>query len=86
MILLRTFMVIFILLINCLVWDIENQTRNTSSALGGGFYILGYFALSIITTIIIAYLTNFKKFRKVDYALFVLCTPISSIVTILLLR
>jgi uncharacterized protein YggT (Ycf19 family) len=74
----------FILLINYLVWDINNQTENTPSALGGGFYILCYFALSIITMIIITYLTNFKNFKKIDYFLFVLCSPISSIITILL--
>jgi hypothetical protein len=81
---LRIFMIIFFFTINYLVLNIYKQTENTPSALGGGFYILGYFALSIITTIIIALATNFKNFKKTDYPLFVLCTPVSLIITILL--
>jgi ABC-type multidrug transport system permease subunit len=77
-------MMLFFFTINYLVLNINNQTENTPSALGGSFYILGYFALSIITTMIIAFVTNFKNFRKTDYLLFVLCTPISLIFTILL--
>jgi uncharacterized protein YggT (Ycf19 family) len=77
-------MTMFFLLINYLVWDINNQTKNTSSALGGGIYILCYFALSIITMIIIAYLTSFKNFKKIDYFLFALCSPIISIIILLI--
>lgn len=77
-------MILAISVINFLVWDINNQTKNTSGALGGGFYILGYFALSILISVIIAYVTKFKNFRKADYFLFILCTPLSSIITILL--
>jgi hypothetical protein len=76
-------MIVFFSLINYIVWDINNQTKNTASALGEGFYILGYFALSIITTVILAYLTKFKEFKKIDYVLFILCSPVSSIITIL---
>lgn len=77
-------MIIYFLLINYLVWDINNKTENTPSALGGGFYILGYFALSIIIAVIIAYFFKFKDFKKIDYVLFVLCTPVSSIIIVLL--
>jgi hypothetical protein len=84
MILLRIFMTVFFLVINFLEWDMYIQTKNTPSGLGGGFYILGYFVLSIITTITIAIKTDFKNFKKSDTFLFVLCTPISFISAVFL--
>lgn len=76
-------MALFFLVINYLVLEINFQTGNIPNALGGGLYILGYFALSIIATIIIAIVSDFNKFKKIDIILFVLCTPISCIITIL---
>ena len=72
-------MTVFFLVIIFLIWDIYIQTKNTPSGLGGGFYILGYFVLSLIATVTIAVKTGFKNFKKIDIALFVLCTPISFI-------
>ena len=77
-------MTVFFLVINFLEWDIYIQTKTTPSGLGGGFYILGYFVLSIITTITIDIKTDFKKFTKIDIILFVLCTPLSFITAIFL--
>jgi hypothetical protein len=77
-------MTVFFLVINFLEWDMYIQTKNTPSGLGGGFYILGYFVLSIITTITIAIKTDFKNFKKIDIILFVLCTPLSFITAVFL--
>jgi hypothetical protein len=77
-------MILIILVVNYQIWQINNDTKNSPSALGGGIYIMLYFGILIISTIIIAYATRFKSFRKIDYALFILCTPLTSILILFL--
>jgi hypothetical protein len=80
----RIALIVLALIMNYFVLDIYFETKNTPQAIGGTMYMLLFWIITMIIAICTCYFTGFKKLTKTDFVLLSLCTPLSSMIVILL--
>jgi uncharacterized membrane protein YidH (DUF202 family) len=91
----RIALLIIAVVMNYLVIDIHLATRNTANGHIGFMYMILYWVTALTLAILIPYMNGprnkngtknkngFKKFKTIDYILFGLCTPLSSLIILL---